>query len=402
VTLTYESLFNRFVAALIDNVLWIVAIFYFLGYVPASVYEDHPEAVGIALIALLSLWFNYFAFSEWRWGRTVGKHAMGMRVTTLDGGRISFGASSIRNLLRLVDWLLIGWLMIASTERHQRLGDKAAKTVVVRRRSDVGVVANAPDAAPVASPSESSGAADSPHPAKPPGKPAERLPEVTWSARDAVWATIAGLILSLIFAPLLVLPFDPDLDSLGALLAAQGLLDGTLIVVAIGMASGWSRDSVRRALGRLGLRRFSLVAIPITLATLFAYYMAAGLIVVGLDEIGLSLEQEDIGEELGLDQGTIAAIAAVVLIAGLAPVAEETFFRGFFFAGLRRRLSLWPAALISGLVFGLIHAPTGVTTVIPLSILGAALAWLYERTGSLWPPILAHAFNNGLALALTT
>jgi uncharacterized protein Yka (UPF0111/DUF47 family) len=54
----------------------------------------------------------------------------------------------------------------------------------------------------------------------------------------------------LIFAPLLVLPFDPDLDSLGALLAAQGLLDGTLIVVAIGMASGWSRDSVRRALGR--------------------------------------------------------------------------------------------------------------------------------------------------------
>jgi uncharacterized protein len=90
-------------------------------------------------------------------------------------------------------------------------------------------------------------------------------------------------------------------------------------------------------------------------------------------------------------------VAEIVL---LAPVAEELFFRGFFFAGLRSRWSLWPAALVSGLVFGMVHAPTGITTVVPLAALGFALCWLYDRTGSIWPCMIAHAINNGLALVL--
>ena len=63
-------------------------------------------------------------------------------------------------------------------------------------------------------------------------------------------------------------------------------------------------------------------------------------------------------------------------------------------------MSLWPAALISGLVFGSVHAPSGPTTVIPLAVLGVAFAWLYDRTGSIWPPIAAHVINNGLALLI--
>ena len=89
-----------------------------------------------------------------------------------------------------------------------------------------------------------------------------------------------------------------------------------------------------------------------------------------------------------------------LLIVGLAALSEEMFFRGFVFSGLRSRMSVWPAAVISGLVFGLVHAPTGITTVIPLAVFGVALAWLYDRTGSLWPSVTAHAINNGLALAI--
>ena len=96
----------------------------------------------------------------------------------------------------------------------------------------------------------------------------------------------------------------------------------------------------------------------------------------------------------------VIAVLAVVMIVGLAPIAEELFFRGFVFAGLRTRWSLWPAAITSGLIFGLVHAPTGITTVVPLATLGIALCWLYNRTGSLWPCVIAHMINNGLALAL--
>jgi hypothetical protein len=79
---------------------------------------------------------------------------------------------------------------------------------------------------------------------------------------------------------------------------------------------------------------------------------------------------------------------------------EELFFRGFLFSGLRQGWSFWPAAVVTGLLFGLVHAPEGITIVVPLGILGGALAWLYERTGSLWPCIGIHWFNNALALAL--
>jgi membrane protease YdiL (CAAX protease family) len=147
------------------------------------------------------------------------------------------------------------------------------------------------------------------------------------------------------------------------------------------------------------MRPFRLSAIWILIGTLVAYYIAAGLFA----SLVLKPDQEDIGGDLGVGNPSIAiAVTAVLLIVLLAPVAEELFFRGFLFAGLRSRWSLWPAALTSGLIFGLVHAPTGVTTVVPLAALGLALCWLYDRTGSLWPCVIAHMINNGLALAVVS
>ena len=116
----------------------------------------------------------------------------------------------------------------------------------------------------------------------------------------------------------------------------------------------------------------------------------------------LKPDQEDIGGAGVGNPSILIAVLAVVMIVGLAPVAEELFFRGFLFAGLRTRWSLWPAAITSGLIFGLVHAPTGITTVVPLAVLGFALCWLYNRTGSLWPCVIAHMINNGLALAVVS
>ena len=100
--------------------------------------------------------------------------------------------------------------------------------------------------------------------------------------------------------------------------------------------------------------------------------------------------------------GTFGTIAAGVLIVIAAPFAEEIFFRGFIFGGLRRRFSFLAAAVLSGLIFGLFHF-TGLSSigVVPqLALLGFALAWLYEKTGSIYPPIAVHALNNALAFAI--
>jgi uncharacterized protein len=68
------------------------------------------------------------------------------------------------------------------------------------------------------------------------------------------------------------------------------------------------------------------------------------------------------------------------------------------FGGLREKLPRLGAALISGLIFGGLHATTGVTAVPPLIVFGVLLALLYEKTGSIVPGILLHMLNNAVAL----
>jgi uncharacterized RDD family membrane protein YckC len=130
----YAGLPPRLLAATIDNVTLFFLPFIFLGGLLVQLAAQDVVVFGISTFVYLSLWFNYFAFCEWRWGQTVGKNAAAIEVRSLDGAeKLTFGQASIRNLLRLVDFFLIGEVMIAATERKQGLGDKAAKTVVVRR-----------------------------------------------------------------------------------------------------------------------------------------------------------------------------------------------------------------------------------------------------------------------------
>ena len=87
-----------------------------------------------------------------------------------------------------------------------------------------------------------------------------------------------------------------------------------------------------------------------------------------------------------------------VLVLVMAPIAEETFFRGFVFTGISQRFGFWWGAGISAILFAVAHAQLG--ALIPVFVLGLFLAWLYSRTQSLWSCILAHFLYNGLVLAV--
>jgi uncharacterized RDD family membrane protein YckC/membrane protease YdiL (CAAX protease family) len=372
VNLPYESLFNRSVAILIDNSVWFFGAAFLLGNLPAALLDDEIFAIVYFFVAA-SLWFNYFAFCEWRWGKTLGKHVMGMKVVSVDGSKIGFGPASIRGIMRLVDFWLIGEIMIASTERKQRLGDKLARTVVIRTRGERPVPVPAPPTTAAESKEKAAVSAATP------GR--KGLPWVTWNAGQAVRGMFAGLLLAAIVAPLLVIPFDTDLSSLGATLAAQALLTMALFGTALYMARGEGDFDFRATAARLGLRRFKPSALALALGTLFAYFVAVAIYVSLFGEP----HQQDVGGDLGLDQGPVAAATAI-----------------FFYAGLRSRLPTIAAAVVSGLVFGAVHAPEGPSTVVPLALLGVGLALLYERTGSLWPCVFAHCVNNSLALAVAS
>jgi membrane protease YdiL (CAAX protease family) len=102
--------------------------------------------------------------------------------------------------------------------------------------------------------------------------------------------------------------------------------------------------------------------------------------------------QQDIAKGFG------AIPIQILLIVIAAPVTEEVCFRGMLFGGLREKLPRIAAALVCGLIFGALHALTGVSAVPPLIVFGFLLALLYERTGSIVPGILLHMLNNTIAL----
>jgi membrane protease YdiL (CAAX protease family) len=86
---------------------------------------------------------------------------------------------------------------------------------------------------------------------------------------------------------------------------------------------------------------------------------------------------------------------AVTLVAtvALAPVFEEVIFRGLLYGSLRARLGVWPAVVLSALVFALAHG-YGVVGFASVFLSGGLWAWSYERTRSLLPAIAAHMVNN--------
>jgi membrane protease YdiL (CAAX protease family) len=155
-------------------------------------------------------------------------------------------------------------------------------------------------------------------------------------------------------------------------------------VVVASLDGGW-----RQGLTRLGVRRPAPSALKWMGAAIGVYILVTIAYVTLLGEP----HQKNVTENLG-------PIPSQVLLIGIvAPICEETCFRGMLFGGLRRRLPRLGAALLSGTIFGALHVFNGIEVVPPLIAFGVILALLYEKTGSILPGIALHVLNNAVALA---
>lgn len=119
---------------------------------------------------------------------------------------------------------------------------------------------------------------------------------------------------------------------------------------------------------------------------------------------GIDLNQE---QQLSFDKSTHGFGLALVFV-GLVivpPLVEEFVMRGFLFSGLRSKLSLWPAALLTSLIFAVAHlqigagAPPLYVAAIDTFILSMFLVYLRVKTGGIWAGMLVHALKNGIAFS---
>ncbi len=221
--------------------------------------------------------------------------------------------------------------------------------------------------------------------------PNRSAPSQDWRARDALEALLLFLVLQLLFGALLALiPVRTEallypalassvLGGLGAIawvkyFAGRPTLLGWRLTYSgrqllVGVATGGAMVLPALALARVAESLFHLPPQEQPLVPIFA-------------------AATDLPARLFLILGTCAII----------PALEETIFRGLLYGALRRYAPPALAMVISALIFAGGHLTA--SAFLSLALVGLVLAWLYEQTGSLLAPTVAHGVFNGFSIAL--
>jgi membrane protease YdiL (CAAX protease family) len=208
------------------------------------------------------------------------------------------------------------------------------------------------------------------------------------------WVAVLGVFLALGTGVVLGIPAaiignkpNGDLTTFGNVGVQLATAVGFLLV-PMALAAQRGAETVREILRRLGVWRFQPSALKWMAAAVGAYLLFA----FAYSLLIVEPKQEDIADGFG------PIPVQVLLIVIAAPISEEICFRGMLYGGLREKLPRLAAALLAGLIFGGLHALTGVTAVPPLIFFGFVLCLLYEKTGSILPCIVLHMLNNSVAL----
>jgi len=237
---------------------------------------------------------------------------------------------------------------------------------------------------------------------RPPGGP----DEPPW----ALWTAPAAIVLGLALGAVASIVVDLAGEAGGSSIAHPAPVVSIISNVALELAFVAAALYFAALHGRPRPEDFGFRRLPLRLAlTAFLVAGVAYYVLTALYASLLSLPSEKLPTELGASGGAAALVAATVYVCVIAPMAEETFFRGFIFGVLRRwRITVFGrnsgtliAAILTGILFGLAHAgSTSPRYLVLLGLLGFVLCLVRWRTRSLYPCMALHSFNNSLALGV--
>jgi membrane protease YdiL (CAAX protease family) len=193
----------------------------------------------------------------------------------------------------------------------------------------------------------------------------------------------------------------PAMQIVGSIVFDLGFIAAAVLVAAF--AGGEVR---RPRAADFGFRRVRWrTALVTVIGAAIAYYVITDIYAAAFDLHA----KDNLPKSFGLSTSHWAVAGTAVFVCAVAPMCEETFFRGLLFGSLRklpvavggRDLGPWLAAIIVGVLFGLAH--TGSANheyLVPLGFLGFLLCLVRWRTRSLYPGMVLHSGNNALALAV--
>jgi uncharacterized protein len=189
----------------------------------------------------------------------------------------------------------------------------------------------------------------------------------------------------------------PAMEIVGSIVFDVGFIAAAVLVAQF---AGGARPV------RFGFRRVRWrTAIVAVIAAAIAYYVITDVYAALLDLHA----KDNLPRSFGLHRSHWAVAGTAAFVCAVAPMCEETFFRGLLFGTLRRLpvsaagrdLGPWVAAVIVGILFGLAHTGSANPEyLVPLGFLGFVLCLVRWRTRSLYPGMALHSANNSLALAV--
>lgn len=210
--------------------------------------------------------------------------------------------------------------------------------------------------------------------------------KVPWTVKDT-WLGIAFFVL--ITAGILIVFLTWDENEFlqgGGLLIAQILYLGPVIYIMKKRGVSWTE---------LGFRKFDKDNLVLGFGLLIGTYALIVLHNAILFFFDVTTQGEQVLQHFAsLDNPLWLIFVGAVL----APLVEETFFRGFVFSGFRQRFGWNKAGIISAVLFSIAHMQ--LITLIPTFILGYFFAYLYHRSNSLWPGIIFHFLINSMAFCV--
>ncbi len=216
--------------------------------------------------------------------------------------------------------------------------------------------------------------------------------DIPWNIRDILMAVLVFVFLLLAASRLMIFGADSGwiADNITAVVVAAllqaVLMTGAMYLVVFGVRRGkWAHLGFSRPFWRYWswgiLGGIAMVLLALIFAVTVTWFID------DLPEQALTGELMDI-------QSWQAFVAVLFVVAVIAPAAEELVFRGFVYAGLRKRIGQLPSVLLTSLCFAVVHLEFHWVHFSQILLFGVMLALLYERTRNLMVPIIAHGIYN--------
>ncbi|MFV2001189.1 MAG: lysostaphin resistance A-like protein [Acidimicrobiia bacterium] len=221
------------------------------------------------------------------------------------------------------------------------------------------------------------------------------LPNSTWTLWDVLVAFLAGVAGSIVVGSIVIgLGADPVAPVAFSVIFGGQALASFVAVWAISKRKGTGSLSVDVG---FVVRGRDWWGVPAGMGLQIAIALITAPLIVWLFPDGPP--EQGVAEIAGQSQTIVDQLAVFAAVAVGAPLIEEIIFRGMLLAALARRLSRWPAILLSAAIFASVHLldPNAVAVIPGLFLLGVALAWAAMRTGNLSLPIALHSGINVLA-----